>query len=245
VHRSLCIYRPNPVTGGTLVKTYLDPQPYDRDPNGLHSDYSDILRAVSTEATLAAKFSHLPHKFQDIIGDITLPEDEGVQLITALKRGSVAMASDGSYMVDIKKGTHAYQIVDLDNDDVGISGAATSPDSDKMSSSPTEQYGAIAVLVVIIVLLYHHQEDGHSWPSVVLYIDNSEVVDRGNRKNPHFRNVGQYLTHDYDLWMVLSNLQTNLLLKVNFEWVRGHQANDIDNADATAILLNNEVDQTV
>jgi hypothetical protein len=192
---------------------------------------------------LEAKFQNLPIIFKDIIGDIQLPLDNGVQLITALKRGSAALASDGSYMEEINKGTHAYKLVDRDHDDGCIFGAATSPGSDKMSSSPTEQYGAIAVLVILIVLLQHHQEDGYKWPMVVLYIDNAEVVDRGNTRNPQFRNVGQFLTHDYDLWMVLSNLQSNLLLKVDFEWVRGHQAAVLDTGNLDAILLNNDVDR--
>jgi hypothetical protein len=85
--------------------------------------------------------------------------------------------------------------------------------SDKMSSSPTEHYGAIAVIVVLIVMLYHHSEDGwYRWSTLLLYIDNQEVVDRGNRKNPNFLNIGQYLTLDFDLWMVLSHLQMHLSL---------------------------------
>jgi hypothetical protein len=243
VHRSLCIYRPNHTTGGTLITTFLRPCPNNSDPSAHSSDYRDIIRSIATHDTLRDKFHNLPLIFKDIIGDINLPLDDGAQFITALKKGSAALASDGSYMEEINKGTHAYKLVDRDHDDGSIFGAATSPESDKMSSSPTEQYGAIAVLVILIVLLHYHQEDGYKWPTVILYIDNAEVVDRGNTRNPRFRNVGQYLTHDYDLWMVLSNLQSNLLLKVEFEWVRGHQTADLSAGNLDAILLNNDVDR--
>jgi hypothetical protein len=76
-----------------------------------------------------------------------------------------------------------------------------------MSSSPTEHYGAIAILLTLIVLLDFHSYIKHKkWPTTILLIDNKEVVKRGNRLNPTFMNVSQYLTHDYDLWLVLFSL---------------------------------------
>jgi hypothetical protein len=242
VHRSLCNYRYNEATGQTVVKSQLLPIIYTCDYMELQSDYRDILATISMHVSLASKFDNLPQRFKDIIGDINLPSGDGEQLISSIKSGTAALASDGSYMDDQKKGTHAYTLVSCDYDTGNISGAATSPDSDCMSSSPKEQYGAIATLVVLIVLLYHHHEDGYAWPTVKLYIDNSEVVDRGGHINPKFRNVGQYLTHDYDLWMVMSNLQQNMRLKIEFEWVRGHQSIDMGNEQLMALLLNTEVD---
>jgi hypothetical protein len=112
-----------------------------------------------------------------------------------------------------------------------------------MSSSPTEHYGAISILVMIIVLLYHHSEDGYGWPTLILYIDNEEVVNRGSKKNPSFMNIGQYLTHDYDLWMVMSHLQSRLALNIEFEWIKGHQTVSEEVPNLTGILLNTDVDR--
>jgi hypothetical protein len=133
--------------------------------------------------------------------------------------------------------------VSLKKDEGNVYGAATSPDSDNMLSSPTEKYGAIAIIAVLIVLLYHHQEGGYVWPTVKLYIDNAKVLDRGCQVNPTFWNVGQYLTHDYNLWMVMSHPQKQLLLHVDFEWVRGHQSIAEYNKNAVAVLLNTDVDK--
>jgi hypothetical protein len=91
-------------------------------------------------------------------------------------------------------------------------------------------------------LLYHHSEDGHRWPTLLLYIDNQEVVDRGSKKNPNFLNIRQYLTHDFDLWMVLSHLQKHMALRVEFEWIKGHQTPTDDMDKNVGILLNIDVD---
>jgi hypothetical protein len=97
------------------------------------------------------------------------------------------------------------------------------PASDKMSLSPAEHYGAIGILLVLIVLLHHFDALDIKLPSLVLLIDNEEVVNRGNRLKPLFLNVGRYLTHDFDLWNLLSHLQSHLKLMIHFEWIKGHQ----------------------
>jgi hypothetical protein len=102
-----------------------------------------------------------------------------------------------------------------------ISGSAKSPNSNKMSSAPTEHYGAIAVLIILIVLIEHHKVKTEKWPNTTLLIDNKEVVTRGNNLLPTFMNVHTYLMHDYDLWMVIVELQAHL--KFGVEWIKSHQ----------------------
>jgi hypothetical protein len=148
----------------------------------INSDYSDILRALQNIPTLDKQFNYLPHRFKDIIGDIELPHDSGEIIIQALKQGTAVSTSDGSYLEDERRGSHAYKIIASDTDKGYIQGASISPSSNKMSSSPTEHYGAISILVVLIVLLYHHSEDGNGWPTLILYIDNEDVVNRGSTK---------------------------------------------------------------
>jgi hypothetical protein len=73
-----------------------------------HSDYVDIVMAIPKYPTLLDKFKYLPLRFQDIVGDIQIPPDDGYSLLCSLKNGNVVFASDGSYYEDLNKGTHAY-----------------------------------------------------------------------------------------------------------------------------------------
>jgi hypothetical protein len=77
---------------------------------------------------------------------------------------------------------------------------------------------------------------------MTLYIDNEEVVNRGNEFDLQFLNVNEYLVHDYDLWKLLVHLQLRLKITIQFEWIRGHQQDSDGSPDQLAIELNNEVD---
>jgi hypothetical protein len=144
-------------------------------------------------------------------------------------------------MQDLQRGTHAYKLTSLQNSDVSIEGHALSPDSDRMSSSPTEHYGAIAVLLVLIVLFHHHGVSLRFWPRTTLLIDNKEVVNRGDILCPSFMNVAQYLTHDFDIWMVLADLQKRLNITIDFEWIKSHQDNADNEESQIKIGLNKDV----
>lgn len=109
-------------------------------------------------------------------------------------------------MEQYKKGSHAFKIDNKENDEVFIQGVSMCPDSDKMSSSPAEHYGAISVLLVLVVLFYHYDTLTENFPTLTLLIDNEEVINRGNILDVSFLNVGQYLTHDYNLWCLMSHL---------------------------------------
>jgi hypothetical protein len=76
---------------------------------------------------------------------------------------------------------------------------------------------------VLIVLTKHHEQNGASWLDVILLIDNKEVVNRGNTLSLTFLNARTFLMHDYDLWMVLADLQMHLKFGVMFEWIKSHQ----------------------
>lgn len=208
------------------------------------SDYSDILQSLQHQSKLADKFENLPKWFKDIIGDINLPGNDSDTIIEVLIWGEAASASNGPYLEDEKRGSHAYKIISTGTDFGLIQGASISPDSDKMSLLSTEHYGTISILVVlIVVVLYHHKEDGYGWLTLKLYIDNQEVINRRSRQNLSFLNIGQYLNHDFDLWMVISHLQCHLALQKEFEWIKGYQTPTEDMDEGTGILLNIDVDK--
>jgi hypothetical protein len=242
IYRTFCLIRRDdddrlifklatPVIPGTLT--------YDN-----HNDYAAILSSIQNAHTLEQKFESLPCVFRDIIGDINLPLDEGKGLVEAIVNNhkNILLASDGSYLQQSNIGSHAYKLVNIKNAKDTISGAAMSPQSDKMSSSPTEHYGAMAILTTLIVLLEHHGLTDTRLPTLTVLIDNKEVVTRGNILNPPFMNVKEYLTHDFDLWEVMSELQDHLKLTVHFEWIKSHQTSTGEELSADAIRLNTEVD---
>jgi hypothetical protein len=171
-----------------------------------NSDFIMITNSLNVQMTLAQKFTNLPDIYKQIIGNITIPDDDGLGVIQALQSGTAIAASDGSYLEEARKGSHAYKIMDKNNLSATIFGASMCPASDKMSSSPAEHYGAIGILLVLIVLLHHFDALDTKLPSLVLLIDNEEAVNRGNRLKPLFLNIGRYLTHDFDLWNLLSHL---------------------------------------
>jgi hypothetical protein len=167
-----------------------------------------------------------------LIGNITLPEDDSEAILKALKDGDALLASDRSFLQEQYIGSHAYKLTYKSNTDMAIFGSAKSPRSNKMSLSLTEHYGAIVILIVLIVLTIHHEQDGSSWPDAILLIDNKEVVNRGNILSPTFLNARTFLMHNYDLWMVLADLQKSLKFGIMFEWIKSHQT------QATSTTLN-------
>jgi hypothetical protein len=119
---------------------------------------------------------------------------------------ALLVANDKSYMLQMNKGKHAYnKIISTTNDTVSTEAASTNPGSDGMYSSPTKYYRAITILTVLIVLLQHHRESGVNWPTATILIDNEKVITRGNELDPALMNVKQYLNHDFNLWMVISD----------------------------------------
>jgi hypothetical protein len=249
--RTFCLIRHNDNTGDMEFHlTCFSPQLHIDTANDT-SDWMDLTRSLSPQPTsLLNRFSNLPHKFKDIIGEITIPPDEGKALMTSLRDGTAMLASDGSFLQDQYIGSHAYKLVPTALPDMSIYGSAFSPESNKMSSSPTEHYGAIAILLILVVLMHHYEEDCISWPTVTLLIDNKEVVNRGNTLLPLFLNVQTYLMHDFDLWMLMADLQKRLRITVQFEWIKSHQtaidSDEMSKDDALMlqhkIQLNDDVD---
>jgi hypothetical protein len=125
----------------------------DRDAVG---DFQCLIESISGSMTLMQRFQCLPPKFRDIVGSVDVSDDEGQSIVQALKDGVAVAASDGSYLEDEQKGSHAFKIVNKNWVEEYIKGAAMCPASDRMSSSPAEHYGALAVLIVLVVLLHHH-----------------------------------------------------------------------------------------
>jgi hypothetical protein len=248
--RSFCIPKRN--DSNETLEFHLIPQltTSTSDHNTYNDDCTELVRSISMQLTsLKDKFNVLPEKFKNIIGEITLPSNDGVALIKALREGDALLASDGSFLQEPYMGTHAYKLLPKSDPDLSIYGLAYSPNSNKMSSSPTEHYGAISVLIILVVLSIHFDDDCSTWPGTILLIDNKEVVDRGN-STPLFLNVRTYLMHDYDLWMLMVELQKFLGFTVMFEWIKSHQtsygSNNMSKDDlkilGQKIQLNEEVD---
>jgi hypothetical protein len=98
----------------------------------IYNDYEEIISSIQYCSTLQEKFSALPTKFRDIIGNIHLPPDDGRALLDAIRddNTNVLLASDGSYLQHANLGSHAYKISYNKSASSSIFGSAMSPHSD-------------------------------------------------------------------------------------------------------------------
>jgi hypothetical protein len=55
-------------------------------------------------------------------------------------------------------------------------------------------------------------------------------------------NVSKYLVHDFNLWMVMAELQRRLYITIDFQWIRGHQTDESIANDPIHIQMNQTVD---
>jgi hypothetical protein len=158
VYRTFCNIQHHPVSGEIIFHlTHMASSPSSFDILQ-QDDCADLTKMLhSPSITLKAKFESLPDKFHHILGNLTLPDDDGLAFLNALRDRDALLASDGSFLQTSYAGTHTYKLISKSDMTMHIPGAAKSPNSNKMSSAPTEHYGAITVLVVLIVLTEHHK----------------------------------------------------------------------------------------
>ena len=102
---------------------------------------------LDTSLPLKDLVRELPLLYQQLLGEIDYPLDDGEALATAIAEGRANMYTDGT--VDEGCGAHAYSIrTDTDDAAEAISGTApTWGDPDTISSLRTEHFGVLAGLL--------------------------------------------------------------------------------------------------
>ena len=112
-------------------------------PNTIHS--------MVTKPTLKEIINTMPKEYLDILGEITIPEDNGVHIWEGILDSKVIGASDGSLINESNrpKGGFSYSLQQYNDNQHRIIGYGATPLSTKTSSMTSEKYGVIATLIII------------------------------------------------------------------------------------------------
>ena len=125
-----------------------------------------------------------------------------------LDLGILYVGSDGS--VENGHGAHSFVVTSGLQRAVIWGGAATTPGNiEEMTSQRAEHAGSAAVFIILHVLQLTIKRSF----TVIIWVDNVEVVRRGKRGTTDLA-WRETLVLDYDLWNFTSHLQCT----VNFNW---------------------------
>ena len=179
--------------------------------------------------TVSEKIDLLPTQLKLIMGTVKGPKDKGIEIRDAIINGNCKGASDGSLVSESKKkwGGHGFLIQTDKESTERYEGFATTPSSDSMTSQTTEHYGLLGNVILLHCICSSHDIKSEDNAKIVLYIDNKEVGERGNR-NFEPQNVSEYLTSDADLWALTSKLIKCLPIIVEIQWIKSHQDTNSD-----------------
>ena len=223
------IYR-NFLSPGTKINPTLGEKKTPQGPPRLPVSETQLLLQLPVEnLCLRDILSAVPENLQAMVGEVAIPEDEGITISEAIVEGTCVGASDGSLIQDHDRtrGSHGYAIRNKNNGNYGMEGWGPSPDSDGMSSMTTEHYGLIGLLVVVhIICKMYKLSSDECFDELVIYIDNKTVISRGNEAQ-ELINLSDYAVPDQDLWRLTTELIKALPIKIRIKWVRGHQDTNV------------------
>ena len=181
----------------------------------------------TNETQLSKIIEDLPQQYRTILGHVTLPQDNGNSVATALHNGDTVIgASDGSIRThqNNTEGTYAYILTTYDSDRGQIYGYQRVPKTDEICSQTAEMYGYIGQLFILyIVTLLHRIKDSES--TIILTTDNKETFKRASKIITP-TNIKQTLATEYDQWRLLQELIQLIPLQITHKWVKGHQDED-------------------
>ena len=167
----------------------------------------------------------IPPSLQQVMGEITIPIDDGEYISESIVSGTCIGASDGSLKKGFKesRGGHGFALRNQDNIKNEITGYCRSPTSDEMSSLTIEHYGLLGLLVLLHGVCKRFKLcKEECFDKVLIYIDNSTVVRRGNERQ-ELINISDYSVPDQDLWTLTTELMDTLPIEVELRWIKGHQ----------------------
>ena len=175
--------------------------------------------------SLASIMQRFPTELHPIVGQVTIPPDDGLTICHGILDGTCVGASDGSLLKGFKEteGGFAYTLNNYYHDDNKVYGFGPNPKSDDMSSQTSEHYGLLGLLCVLhAICIKYKLQANECFGKVDLYIDNKNVVARGNNPAPTV-NLSDFLLPDYDLWALTSNLIDALPISIECIWIKSHQ----------------------
>ena len=193
--------------------------------NDEKSEAQNVIQIVTSEKRLSQIMKELPDNISPIMGTINIPQDDGRDLAAAIESGSVIGASDGSLHQDNKyhSGGHAFSLQRWETNENRVVGYGKTPTSSNMSSTTTEYYGMIAVVVLVLILETKYNitvEQSH--PPIQIYCNNEEVINKANCDEPTL-NISEANKLDYDLYKLLHSFIKCTTVPLCFKWIKGHQ----------------------
>ena len=192
---------------------------YDKGKN----EFKEIKNGVKECNDLEQAFMTLPDDIKLIMGTAIIPDDSGQDLALAIRSGNIIGASDGSLQQreGAHIGGHAYSLQRWSSDSKRLIGYGRTPDASNMTSTTTEYFGILAVVISAVILQVKYNINEQLNP-IQVFSDNEEVINKANNKEP-ILNISEYNKADTDLWQLLQLLLRNTNLRFTFTWVKGHQ----------------------
>ena len=187
----------------------------------------------------------LPPLYRQLVGTVTCPLDDGRTIAQTIRDSQCIGASDGSsvertlasFAVTLNPipATNAFDSADSLSATGSVDGVPGF-----ITSLRAESRGAVAILILLLCL-------SRRWPQVLtktcsldIYFDSQITIHRADT-NPTLRK--DFLSLDFDLWILLRQLRHRIPFHVNFLWVASHQdPNPGFRALPPSVLANIQVD---
>ena len=175
--------------------------------------------------TLADTLNKLPESMRKVVKHTSLPSDNGAELIAALNAGTLVGASDGSLRQNEEGnyGGYGFSIQAQVHDEHRIVGMGSTPKTNDMTSLTSEMFGILGTLIVVYIISLHNSQNDDSNRSVIhIFSDNKEAIQRSSDR-PEPLNVSEHMKAEYDVMMLIWDIQDLLPHKIKHCWVKGHQ----------------------
>jgi len=165
----------------------------------------------------------LPLEYKQAVGNVSLPQDDGLALAECLISGNTISArSDGT--VKHGDGAHAYTLRTRYNDPQEcLEGSSMTPwDPQSICSLRTEHYGAFGIALIVHIICIRHSITATTG-YINFYIDNDTVIKRLKYGVQPETGSTKHCKTDYDIWAETLNILIFLPCTSTFSRVKGHQ----------------------
>ena len=157
------------------------------------------IKLVSPKETILNTINEYPPPLQHLLKHIEQPNNKFKEILTQIKDGKLIGSCDGSLLTHQhqKYGGHSYVLQGYDHSRNRCQGWGCTPSSDTITSTTTEHYGLITILVVLQAVQDIYQIKRQRCP-VDIWIVNEETVKRANNTDVPI-NISETMVPDYDL----------------------------------------------
>ena len=200
----------------------------------LHSLFLQSISHIPPNCTLDVAITMLPTFYQFLLQGALFAQDPKalVDISEGMRLGTLTAATDGSLLPHSKKGSTGIVLCPaLDPTQIYTCSSPT-PFTVHTSSLTSEHYGLLALgaLLHLVCALKFQQAHSHGGAirlaPISVFIDNKELVKRGNRTKTTRLTLKEHSVSDYDLWELTNDMLRSLPVRINCEWVKSHQDDD-------------------